>query len=338
MARDNYHAWQVREEGFPTDATLKEQIEFLVGYAILAPSSHNSQPWKILINDNYLTVSLEKHRLLSESDTNDREAFISLGCFVQTFSIAADHFDYAVSTLIRDDGTIILTLQKGKCALPVSLFAAITKRVTNRNPYEKELGVEEFQKILSVTLVGETRISTISDRVAKTKAAAIAVEAGVEAMDMQGFRKELSQYVKWNFTSSPIGMPCFGMGLPTPISLIVPTLLRFVNMSRVESRKDLELLTEGTPMLCLLSTPHDTFREWIAVGRTYANIALEATSLGLSTAMWAAPVQIGEHHKELSLAFGTTQRSQSFFRIGKPTKETLHSPRLSVEKILSGGL
>jgi hypothetical protein len=38
-------AWDVRESDFPINGSDEEKLKFLLSYAILAPSSHNSQPW-----------------------------------------------------------------------------------------------------------------------------------------------------------------------------------------------------------------------------------------------------------------------------------------------------
>jgi nitroreductase len=38
-------AWNIAENQFPKEGTRNEQLKFLLNYAILAPSSHNTQPW-----------------------------------------------------------------------------------------------------------------------------------------------------------------------------------------------------------------------------------------------------------------------------------------------------
>jgi nitroreductase len=37
--------WNTREEDFPANGTESEQLRFLVRYAVLVPSGHNTQPW-----------------------------------------------------------------------------------------------------------------------------------------------------------------------------------------------------------------------------------------------------------------------------------------------------
>ncbi|OKH30965.1 hypothetical protein NIES2101_41915 [Calothrix sp. HK-06] len=37
--------WNVQETDFPATGTSEEKLKFILNYAILAPSSHNTQPW-----------------------------------------------------------------------------------------------------------------------------------------------------------------------------------------------------------------------------------------------------------------------------------------------------
>lgn len=43
--------WDITEDEFPDGSPLGEQAKFLLRYAILAPSSHSSQPWRFEIRD-----------------------------------------------------------------------------------------------------------------------------------------------------------------------------------------------------------------------------------------------------------------------------------------------
>ncbi len=49
-------AWKIKEENFPEMGEIEEKMRFLLNYAILAPSSHNTQPWKFSIKGNNIEV------------------------------------------------------------------------------------------------------------------------------------------------------------------------------------------------------------------------------------------------------------------------------------------
>jgi nitroreductase len=45
LSEPEFQAWNVSERQFPKDGTKTEQLKFILNYAILSPSSHNTQPW-----------------------------------------------------------------------------------------------------------------------------------------------------------------------------------------------------------------------------------------------------------------------------------------------------
>lgn len=43
-------SWNVSEEEFPLQGGPEEKLRFLLNYAVLAPSGHNTQPWLFRLN------------------------------------------------------------------------------------------------------------------------------------------------------------------------------------------------------------------------------------------------------------------------------------------------
>ena len=54
--------WQVSEHDFPRGGTEQEQLLFLLNYAILAPSSHNTQPWLFRVADDGIEIYADRRR------------------------------------------------------------------------------------------------------------------------------------------------------------------------------------------------------------------------------------------------------------------------------------
>ncbi|NSW58742.1 MAG: hypothetical protein HPY44_22245 [Armatimonadetes bacterium] len=55
---------------FPSGGPRQEQVRFLLGYAILAPSSHNSQPWLFRIVEDGLEILADDRRWLRVADAD----------------------------------------------------------------------------------------------------------------------------------------------------------------------------------------------------------------------------------------------------------------------------
>lgn len=73
---------------------MKSVLETAIGYAIPAPSSHNSQPWKFRLENNSVFIYPDYGRSLPVTDGDHHELFISLGCALENLVIAINHFGY----------------------------------------------------------------------------------------------------------------------------------------------------------------------------------------------------------------------------------------------------
>ncbi|MDO8592511.1 MAG: nitroreductase family protein [bacterium] len=340
--KENYKAWNINIDGFPKEGSIVEQLKFLINFAILAPSSHNSQPWAFTVSEQGITILPEEGRALRESDNNKRQQFISMGCALENIIIAADYFGYTGAITYHLDGVsnaridVRFSKQQKTGDLrrdPEHLATCITKRRTNRGNYDmsKMLEGKVVQAIrnfstsqISVFITGDTEIKR---RVTET-----ILVATDDAMRSADFRQELAKYITPSITSSPIGMPGNTIGAPFLFSFILSTLIRKMPPGAAQ-RNQLRTLLEKTPFFLLIATPGDTREEWIKTGQVYQRIALLAEQNRLATHPLAAAIQIGNHYIDLAKIFDTNLRPQFFCRIGYPTKEVPHSPRLTSGKV-----
>lgn len=338
--KENYKSWAVEVEDFDRQETDVAKIKFLPNFAVLAPSSHNSQPWRFVVDGKSILVFLEESRRLVKSDKNDRQAFISIGCAIENILIAADYYGYSIRVEYLPNSIdtslvakILFTKEEDKKPDKDHLIFSIPRRVTNRNPYSNVAPPADFLKRIQDLSDDRMKVSVITDRDIKNAIADTALAASIAAMKDKDFRSELSHYVKLNITSSQIGMPCFGMGISTPISFIAPTLIKFLNMNKFNYKKDEKLLKEQTLALVIIESRDDNKLNWMKVGQIYERIALMTTTDKLTTAMWAAPIQIGEFYKDIQKILNSNLRPQALFRLGYPIRETKHSPRLSANNV-----
>ena len=59
---------------------MSAQFRFLLRYAILAPSSHNTQPWLFSLQDRCVEIYADRSRSLRVTDPDDRQLTIAGGC------------------------------------------------------------------------------------------------------------------------------------------------------------------------------------------------------------------------------------------------------------------
>ena len=85
----------VNAADFPHDGTTREKLMFLLRFAILAPSVHNTQPWKFSIDRDRVGLFCDAARWLQVADPDRRDLHLSMGCVLENLLVAARHFGYA---------------------------------------------------------------------------------------------------------------------------------------------------------------------------------------------------------------------------------------------------
>jgi hypothetical protein len=135
--------WAISEGDFPAGGTAAQRLRFLLGYAILAPSGHNTQPWLFRVVDEAVEVRADRTRALPVVDPEDRALIISCGAALATLRIASRRFGRrAVVEPMPDGGDEDLlarvSLAEGEPAGEdeEELFGAIAKRRSNRQAFE----------------------------------------------------------------------------------------------------------------------------------------------------------------------------------------------------------
>jgi len=136
--------WSIQEADFPDDGSANDQLRFPIGYAILAPSSHNTQPWEFRVEGDRIDVFLDCDGWLKVADDDQRQLHISVGCALENLLVAAEHFGCRCTTSYLpdpDDPSLASTVvfeNDGEPSpfRPPELFDAITLRHTNHHAYK----------------------------------------------------------------------------------------------------------------------------------------------------------------------------------------------------------
>ena len=135
--------WIIDEADFYELETHQEQMTFLLRYAILAPSGHNTQPWTFHITADGVEVTADYSRRMPVVDKGDRELLMSVGAAIANFRVAAAHFGFD-TTVAYEPRTLesvpVATIRVCETCAPndalATLFPAIRKRHTNRELYD----------------------------------------------------------------------------------------------------------------------------------------------------------------------------------------------------------
>src|SRR5690606_33728187 len=95
VERSVSNPWHVSEAGFPRQGSSLEQLRYLLNYAVVAPSGHNTQPWLFRSIGDGVELFADRTRALPIVDPEDRELTISCGAALCQLRLAIAHFGFA---------------------------------------------------------------------------------------------------------------------------------------------------------------------------------------------------------------------------------------------------
>lgn len=322
---------------------LETVVQRLVPSAVLAPSAHNTQPWRFHASGNTLDFFVDHARHLEISDPTSRQLFVSLGCSIANAAAAARYFGFepiveyfpageeADQPVARLAITYNRRLDAGETIH--GLFSAIEQRHTDRTLYGAEpLTPDERAQLPTCGAAG---VVFIEDRATIAALAELTERATEATLSRPDFKLELSHWVRHNWTRQPDGMPGYAMGMPAPVSLLAPLMVRFAPIHRQEGPKTKQQIDSASAVAVFVSAA-DTPRAWLASGQQLEMLWLEATAAGLAAAPLVAAVEAGESiRRELQQQIHSTALPQSILRLGHSRAGRLRAtPRRRLEDCL----
>lgn len=330
---------QVKEKA---ETDVNSLIGRIIPSATLAASAHNTQPWKFKVTGNTVDVFVDWDRHLTVSDPSLRELYISIGCTITNILVAARYWEYEPEISYFPEGEekhkpaarIVCNKTNhpanGKNAV---LFTAIANRRTNRNTYDKQPLTDKERQALPAT--DNETVILLADNNKIDKIAELTEEATIQTLSRKDFKEELSHWVRNNWTSRHDGMPGYAMGIPAPLSLVSPIMVRFAPIHKQEGPKTREQMNSSSAV-AIITSETDLFIEWVKAGQAMEQIWLEATAAGLSVAPLIASVEAGEGTRaKLKQILGTSLLPQSILRLGHTGHKPLRSsPRRTLEECL----
>ncbi|XBQ15089.1 MAG: twin-arginine translocation pathway signal protein [Oceanicaulis sp.] len=138
-----------------------------LSYAVLAPSPHNRQPWRIALQGaDAMTVFCDLDRRLPETDPLDRQIVIGFGAFLELLRMAAADLGYAAEITPFPDGVPAGRLDDRPVAhvrvhaaagARDPLFAHVLDRRTVRTPFSGTVpGEAVLARVFSEPMAGFT--------------------------------------------------------------------------------------------------------------------------------------------------------------------------------------
>ncbi len=316
-----------------------EQVRHIVAFATLAPSVHNTQPWRFVATTDGIDVWADRARLLPATDPEGRELLLSCGAAVLHAELAVRSLGRSCRTELLPTPTepdLLARLHVGAEQEPDeaerALIAAAPNRHTDREPFDDRAVPEDLLSALQhgVSARGAwLRILEAPDD--RLVAAALLARADEEQVGDAAYREELRAWVR--STPAPDGVPAETVPEVPPSERASTYRIRDFSDTDQGGRP-----REGAPVerptVVVLGTTEDDPHAWLQAGRALAWLLLEATAGGVSASPMTQVVERPDTRAQLRSALGVVGYPQIVLRLGYGHGGH-RSPRRPVDDVLS---
>ena len=260
-------------------STWSETAEFLLRSAVLAPSSHNTQPWIFEVHEDRFDVYADMSRWLEVADADQRELRLSLGCALENLLLAAESVGLAPILRLfpepeRPELVATLRLHRRPPGVapsrPVELMEAVPVRHTERDAFDGcPVSPRLQEELAAVATEPGVEIHLTDHPALRRRVEELTVEADERQFSDPAWRKELAHW---------IGEGVFGTSWLA--SKIGGLAVRYFNLARSVAEKDLDVL-ESAPLVGWVSTTASTPEAQVRAGQVFERFFLAATRAGL---------------------------------------------------------
>ena len=305
----------------------------LVERAVLAPSSHNTQPWLFRIQGQRIDLFADRTRALPVNDPDDRELVISCGAALFTLIAAiAEAGGQARVTEWPDandrDWLASIDIQAGDGdPLLARLAGQIGRRHTYRKVFEA-LPVDATTVAALAAAAASEGATLVVAQTQETRHALAALVARGDHLQWEtpSWRRELALWMHPSRQRDGLATP----GMPAALTRAV---VRSFDMGDGVGARDLQL-AEGSPLITVMGTPGDTPADWLRAGMALQRCLLTGCLDGLQASHLNQPIEVPELRGKLQALMPDAGVPQLLLRWGHVSGEGHPSARRRVADVL----
>lgn len=305
----------------------------LIRRAVLAPSSHNTQPWLFRVSDSTIDLWADRTRGLPVNDPEDRELTISCGCALMHLRVAAAAGGLATQVGLlpsEDEPDWLARVSFGVASTNSPGLADLDEHIESRRTYRKRF---ESRAVESGAL-GELRQAAAAEGAwfelleteeSRREAGDLVAEGDAMQWANPSWRRELAAWMHPRRRGDGLCVPA----LAAPMAQLV---VRTFDMGGGVGAKDREL-AEGSPVLAVLGTDGDRTRDWLIAGQALGRALLAGCRWGLQASYLNQPMQVASLRPRIQDLVGRGF-PQILLRIGYPGETVSASPRRPMEDVI----
>lgn len=192
----------------------RERACSMVARAVLAPSSHNTQPWIFVIDERAIDLRADRTRALPENDPDDRELLISCGCALLNLRVAAaaDGLAARVEKFpLPDDADLLARVTFAEDGSPDAQDARLAPFIEHRRTHRAAFASHDVDLAVAVPLREAAEregawLRPVTTDAARREVAELVREGDVALWANPEWRRELADWMHCAVAAT--GSPC----------------------------------------------------------------------------------------------------------------------------------
>jgi Nitroreductase family len=288
--------------------------------ARLAPSVHNTQPWRFRLHDEVLDIYRDPVRQLRVVDPAGRQLMISCGCalFNARVALAAAGHE-AVLLDVPDEPELLARIAVGSPAggwLPIgSLDGWIPRRRSNRRQYLGDPVPAELSYTLVQAAAAEgarlIELAALADRALVSR---LTKQADTEQLLKPAYRAEIRAWTT-DDPRRPDGVQA--MSVPRVSGEEADELPIRDFDSRGMGWLPSRTRSSASQCLFLLASAEDEPSSWLRTGQALERLWLEATRHGYAVSLFTQAVEHPTYRQQLRSLLMLSDHPQLVLRVGR---------------------
>jgi nitroreductase len=301
-------------------------IDVVLECAVLAPSVHNTQPWRFETDGDTVVIRADRDRQLGYLDPSARQLHLSCGAAIELGYLAARAVGRRCDVeLLPDNGNpdVLARLTLGDAQPPtaeeVALADAIAIRSTDRGPYSDRPVPPDVVTDAS-RRAGELGVWVRDLSSPEDRGAVIAVLSAAEQTEASDPRY-VEELARWTDSGqADQGIPAEATADQFPADRVSDVPLRdFTGADRHRHPGgDPEAMppTVERDLLLLIGTEHDDALSWLRAGRALGWLLLRAAAAGVSAQPLGQAIDLPHGRDRLRRDLGVLGHPQFVLRLG----------------------
>jgi hypothetical protein len=318
------------------------QLRHLVGWAVLAANSHNSQPWRFVLRPASRTIELylDAEGLTPASDPTGRQSTIGIGCALENLRLAAHAYGLGPVVARGEPGPgPLASVQLTSAPRPalaegdLATLGALRERRVNRSKYQATAVPEAFLRRLAENADAcGVRCELLQDKSTRLAISELQYMADRAVIAVPAFRHELQRFFIENHSAAGRGMPGATFGMSDEMTARVVADLGTTGLFNPDWANGFAMAgrdgIRSAPLVAVVTCAHDAAAAWLDAGVFFQRSAVDAQREGLAVAVHAALVESAGLNALLRARLATLARPTLVFRVGYASQPRPHAPRL----------